>query len=119
MANHDLGAFSTEGAAGAAASVDERALAARHVAGDANVDDDAGSASPPPGEPDQLARDLAAIEHAAAALRKAEPALESWSNPPPQTRRKPRPVWLLVGVLWISTALVTVGAAVAIAALVG
>ena len=30
-----------------------------------------------------------------------------------------RPVWLLVGVLWISTALVTVGAAVAIAALVG
>jgi hypothetical protein len=117
MANHDLGAFSTDGAAGAAASVDERALG--HLGGDANADDDAGSASPLPGEPDQLARDLAAIEHATAALRKAEPALESWSNPPPQTRRKPRPVWLLVGVLWISTALVTVGAAVAIAALVG
>jgi hypothetical protein len=52
-------------------------------------------------------------------LRKAEPALESWSDRPPQASHKPRPIWLLVGVLWISTAIITVGAAVAIAALVG
>ena len=70
-------------------------------------------------ERDQLARDIVEIERATAALRRAEPALESWTNPPAQTIGKPRPVWLLISVLWISTALVTVGAVVAIAALVG
>jgi hypothetical protein len=114
MANHDLGVFSADSAADAAALADERASAAplRSGGNDAN---DAGSSA----EPDQLARDIAAIERATAALRKAEPALESWSDPPPQAGHKPRPIWLLVGVLWISTAIVTVGAAVAIAALVG
>jgi hypothetical protein len=33
--------------------------------------------------------------------------------------RKPRPVWLLIGALWLSTALVTIGAAFAISVLVG
>jgi hypothetical protein len=116
MANHDLGVFSADRAAGAATLVDEPPIAARHGDGDG---DDAGSTSPASAEPDQLGRDIAAIEHATAALRKAEPTLESWSNPPPPTSGKPRPVWLLVGVLWFSTALVTVGAAVAIAVLVG
>ena len=32
---------------------------------------------------------------------------------------KPRPVWLLIGLLWLSTALVTAGAVVAIATLGG
>jgi CO dehydrogenase/acetyl-CoA synthase alpha subunit len=68
---------------------------------------------------DQLARDIADIERASAALRKAEPALESWINTPVTTVLKPRPVWLLIGVLWLSTALVTLGAVVAISALVG
>jgi hypothetical protein len=77
---------------------------------------------------DQLERDIAEIERATAALRKAEPALETWSKPaseawisdPPATaRRKPRPVWLLIGVLWLSTALVTAGAVAAIAVLAG
>jgi hypothetical protein len=57
---------------------------------------------------DQLAREVADIE-----------ALESWTKAPANTGGKPRPVWLLIGVLWLSTALVTAGAVVAIATLVG
>ena len=69
---------------------------------------------------EQLARDIAEIERATAALRRAEPALESWTNAPvTTTTAKPRPVWLLIGALWLSAALVTFGAVVAIAALVG
>ena len=67
----------------------------------------------------ELEREIVAIERAAAALRRAEPALESWANAPSLTLQKPRSVWLLVAVLWLSTALVTIGAAVAISALVG
>jgi hypothetical protein len=70
-------------------------------------------------ETDQLARDIAEIERAAAALRRAEPALESWTNAPLHASSKPRPVWLLIAVLWFSTAVVTLGAVAAIAALVG
>jgi hypothetical protein len=70
-------------------------------------------------ESDQLARDIAEIERAAAALRRAEPTLESWTNPPAHASPKPRPVWLLIAVLWFSTAVVTLGAVAAIAALVG
>jgi hypothetical protein len=69
---------------------------------------------------DQLARDVDEIERATAALRRGEPALESWTaDPPVIALRKPRPVWLLIGLLWLSTALVTVGAVAAIAKLVG
>jgi hypothetical protein len=69
---------------------------------------------------DQLARDFAEIEAATAALRKAEPALESWTKTEETTvAPKPRPVWLLVGALWLSTALVIAIAAVAIANIVG
>jgi hypothetical protein len=67
---------------------------------------------------DQLARDIADIEHASAALRRAEPALESWTGRS-ASAPNPRPLWLLIGVLWVSTALVTVGAVVAIAAFAG
>ena len=77
-----------------------------------------------PGAPDRLARDLADIERAAETLRLAQPGLEDWSRPraddrPAVAMRKPRPVWLLIGLLWISTALVTVGAVAAIARLAG
>jgi len=78
---------------------------------------------------DQFARDIAEIERATAALRRAEPSLEMWSEAGSETRpddtattlaiRKTRPVWLLIGLLWLSTALVTVGAVAAIARLVG
>jgi hypothetical protein len=77
---------------------------------------------------DQLARDLAEIERASAALRRAEPALEKWADQPAgggsdeapaATLPKPRPVWLFIGLLWLSTALVTAGAVAAIARLAG
>jgi hypothetical protein len=72
---------------------------------------------------DQLARDIAEIERATAALRKAEPTLETWSGPwpgdAPAAVRNSRPVWLMIGLLWLSTALVTVGAIAAIARLAG
>ena len=76
------------------------------------------------GQADQLARDLADIERAAETLRRAQPALQNWSSPRTGDRvaavmRKPRPVWLLIGLLWLSTALVTVGAVAAIARLAG
>jgi hypothetical protein len=68
---------------------------------------------------DQLEREFAAIERASAALRRAEPGLQSWTSPPAAMLHKPRPVWLLIGILWLSTALVTLGAVFAISALVG
>jgi hypothetical protein len=69
---------------------------------------------------EQLAREIADIERAAAILRLAEPALQSWSTPAmPAFAAKPRPLWLLIGVLWLSTALVTAGTVVAIATLAG
>jgi hypothetical protein len=52
-------------------------------------------------------------------LRRAEPALESWIGAPSATLHKPRPVWVLICALWLSTALVTIGAAFAISVLVG
>jgi hypothetical protein len=68
---------------------------------------------------EQLAREVADIEIATAALRDAEPGLESWTTAPVPTSRQPRPVWLIIGVLWLSTAIVTAGAVVAIATLAG
>ena len=56
-------------------------------------------------DPDQLARDIAEIEQASAALRKSEPRLEV-RRPQPATTGKPRKlrsVWLLIGGIWIST----------------
>jgi len=67
----------------------------------------------------QLDRDIAAIEKASAALRRADPAMETWTDTPPPVMQKPRPVWLLIGVLWLSTALITIGAVFAISAMVG
>jgi hypothetical protein len=73
----------------------------------------------PRADADQFARDIAEIERAAAALRKAQPALEEWTERPGRTSGKPRSVWLLIGGLWLSSALVTAGAVAAIAAFVG
>lgn len=99
----------------------ERAILAGH---DHEVHGDAGVVR----ANDQFARDIAEIERATAALRRAEPSLEMWSEAGSEARsddaatltiRKTRPVWLLIGLLWLSTALVTVGAVAAIARLVG
>jgi hypothetical protein len=70
-------------------------------------------------ERDQLARDIADIENATAVLRRAEPALQSWTKPQAPAVLKARPLWLLMGLVWLSTAILTVGAAYAIAALYG
>jgi hypothetical protein len=69
---------------------------------------------------DQLARDIADIEQASAALRRAEPGLETWTaGSPAAAAPPPRPLWLLIGLLWLSTALVTVGAVAAVAIFAG
>jgi hypothetical protein len=68
---------------------------------------------------EHLEREIAAIERASAALRRAEPELESWVDAPSPSQPKPRPVWLLISALWLSTALVTIGAVFAISVLVG
>jgi hypothetical protein len=70
-------------------------------------------------EQEQLARELADIERASATLRLGEPALQSWTKPAAPAHTKPRPLWLLIGILWLSTAIVTVGAVAAIATLAG
>ena len=62
---------------------------------------------------DQFSRDIAAIEQASVALRRAEPALRSWAEPP-ASLNSPRPLWLIIGTLWISTALAALSAVVAV-----
>jgi hypothetical protein len=69
-----------------------------------------------PMDPDQLARAIAEIEKASAALRRSEPALEVWL-PDSATRRESRKylsVWILIGGIWISATLVVAGATGAI-----
>ena len=69
-----------------------------------------------PMDPDQLARAIAEIEKASAALRRSEPALEVWL-PDSATRLKSRKylsVWILIGGIWISATLVVAGATGAI-----
>ncbi|HML07996.1 MAG TPA: hypothetical protein VK430_07715 [Xanthobacteraceae bacterium] len=118
MSKHHLGFLSLSSAKGQAVLASLRGLEAmQRGAADASADD--GDLLFAGAEGDQLALDIAEIERASAALRKIEPALESWTKPPTSTIGKPRPVWLIIGVLWLSTALVTLGAVAAIARLVG
>jgi hypothetical protein len=61
-----------------------------------------------PVAPDQLVRDIAEIEQAAATLRRAEPALEP-GTPEPEAGSEPRPsrsIWPLVCVIWLIAVLV-------------
>jgi hypothetical protein len=70
-----------------------------------------------PVAPDQLARDIAEIERAAAALRRTEPSLEPRA-PEPQAGSEPqtsRSIWPLVCVVWLTALAVvscTIGAIV-------
>ncbi|MFZ1923321.1 MAG: hypothetical protein WB868_19430 [Xanthobacteraceae bacterium] len=71
-------------------------------------------------EQDQLAREYADIERASVALRLGQPELRSWREPARSvTAKKPRTFWLWIGVLWVSTAVVTIGAIAVIATLAG
>jgi hypothetical protein len=65
---------------------------------------------------DQFARDIAAIERAADTLCRAEPALQSWAGPP-ASQNSPHPLWLIIGTLWVSTALVAMSAVFALCVL--
>jgi hypothetical protein len=70
---------------------------------------------------DEYARALAEIEQASAALRKAEPTLETWqpdaaASGEPRTLRS---VWILVGCIWLSTITVFAGAIGAIVYFLG
>jgi hypothetical protein len=114
MSEHDLGARSSHHP-GEAIAIEPRDL---ETARQALARSDAGGALAQ-FERDQLARDIAAIESATAALRRAEPALQSWTKPQMPAVPKSRPLWLLIGLLWLSTAILTVGAAYAIAVLYG
>jgi hypothetical protein len=114
---HHLGPLSSDRTNGDVALQDAGPIAAAREAATLVAVEDTRRLAP--AERDQIARDIAEIEHASAVLRQAEPALDTWNNAPPPTLGKPRPVWLLIGALWISTALVTLGAVVAIAVLVG
>jgi len=71
-------------------------------------------------EQEQLAREYADIERASVALRLGQPELKSWREPAaPVTAKKPQAFWLLIGLLWVSTAVITLGALAAIAKLAG
>jgi hypothetical protein len=69
---------------------------------------------------DELARAIADIEIASAALRHSEPTLEPW-RPETQTRGAERylPVWVLIGAVWITAFLALSGATGAILYLAG
>ena len=116
MSNQHAGFLASDGAAGNSVADEAHGLAVRHDAAPAIADDSGLLAV---ADRDHLEREIAAIERTSAALRRAEPGLESWSDMPAPTMHKPRPIWLLIGVLWLSTALVTIGAVFAISALVG
>src|SRR5438876_2015278 len=72
-------------------------------------------------EPDDLAQAIADIERASAALRRADPAIESWSDRtiPAIQPLSQRSAWILIGVLWSSTVLIAAGLIFAMASLVG
>jgi len=116
MSKQQAGFLAADGDAASSVVDDGRRPDRRREAAIAEADDSGLLAAP---DRDHLEREIAAIERAAAALRQAEPGLESWTDLPAPAMHKPRPIWLLIGVLWLSTALVTIGAVFAISALVG
>jgi hypothetical protein len=73
-----------------------------------------------PVDSDALARAIAEIEIASAALRQSEPTLEPW-RPNAETPGEQRylPVWILIGVVWIAALLGLSGATGAILYLAG
>jgi hypothetical protein len=116
MSKQDAGFFASGSAADPSVVAKAHGLDDRRELAPANADDSGLLAA---ADRDHLEREFAAIERTAAVLRRAEPELESWTDMPAPTVHKPRPIWLLIGALWFSTALATVGAAFAISALVG
>jgi hypothetical protein len=116
MSNRHLGFPPSDNTAGGDVLEDAGNVVYRREAALANADEFGPLSA---ADRDQLQNEIAAIERASAALRRADPELQTWTDAPAVVAPKPRPVWLLIGVLWLSTALVTIGAVFAISALVG
>jgi hypothetical protein len=72
-------------------------------------------------DPNQLARAVAEIEKASAALRRSEPALEVGLPAPARsgTRKRYLSVWILIAGIWTSAMLVVAGAAAGILYVLG
>jgi hypothetical protein len=64
---------------------------------------------------EQLAREIADIKNATAALRRGEPMLSFGIDLTPEPARQPRPIWRVIMVLWIAAVLLAAGAVVAVA----
>jgi hypothetical protein len=77
------------------------------------------SAAAPSMDADQLARAVAEIEKASAALRRAEPTLEVGVPTAPMRRHRYWSVWFLIAGVWLSATLVVAGATGAILYLFG
>jgi hypothetical protein len=117
MSGHSFRSLPSDPSSGDALSLGDRAI---EPAGRRATDGDADMSALHQFEQAQLAREYADIERASATLRLAQPALQSWIKPPsPPAVAKSRPLWLLISVLWLSTALVTAGTVAAIATLAG
>jgi hypothetical protein len=117
MSEHDLGSLPADRGGDATTPAPLRTVPPRRRATDKIAEEDAQVLTR--FEREQLAREYADIERASAALRLGEPALQSWTKPAVSAAAKPRPLWLLIGILWLSTAIVTAGAVAAIATLAG
>jgi hypothetical protein len=77
-------------------------------------------APPAPVDSDALARAVAEIEIASAALRQSEPTLEPWQpNSEKHSEQRYLPVWILIGAVWIAALLTLSGATGAILYLAG
>ena len=81
----------------------------------------AARATAPGVDPNQLARAVAEIEKASAALRRSEPALEVGLPAPARsgTRKRYLSVWILIAGIWTSATLVVAGAAAGILYVLG
>jgi hypothetical protein len=115
MSEHNLGSVPTNHSSGDIVSVEPRGFATPRRRATDRIDIGGLMRF----EQEQLAREYSDIERATAALRLGEPALQSWIKPAAPAAIPKRPLWLLIGVLWLSTALVTAGAVAAIATLAG
>jgi hypothetical protein len=73
-----------------------------------------------PVDSEALARAVAEIEIASAALRQSDPTLEPWQpNPEMDGEQRYLPVWILIGAVWIAAVLTLSGATGAILYLAG
>jgi hypothetical protein len=90
MSKQHAGYLASDGVAANAPPDEAYGLAAWREAAPAIADDSGLLAA---ADRDHLEREIAAIERASAALRRAEPGLESWTDLPAPTMHKPRPIW--------------------------